>query len=339
MSNDDAAQQLADAYVALDCQETYTCAPYLLRDPPTEQENWVWGESNAVVYVNSMWGVRTNKTADYLDICAAIAGIIPADGMYVQREPEIVLQVDDSISTDHDADMAALGHLCGSSSDGKILLVLGLEDRNLNDDHWKAFCAAFGTTGAAPLIHVAGVTPEACSENENQDRLARIKERRVLTREDITRTWSQLDNDGDTDKVDLIALGNPHLSVKEIQKLANLTEGLTKHPDTRVVTCMSRAVQEQASTDVESMKSFGIEVINDTCWCMLLEPPVIPANTAATIMTNSGKYAHYGPGLVNRRFRFGNLADCIKAAHTGRFQRSFHAWAHHMRCATKFMVK
>ena len=35
-------------------------------------------------------------------------------------------------------------------------------------------------------------------------------------------------------------------------------------------------------------------------------------------MTNSGKYAHYAPGLSGRAVRFGSLADCMAAARTGR---------------------
>jgi hypothetical protein len=33
-------------------------------------------------------------------------------------------------------------------------------------------------------------------------------------------------------------------------------------------------------------------------------------------MTNSGKYAHYAPGLSGRAVRFGSLADCVAAAAT-----------------------
>jgi len=34
-------------------------------------------------------------------------------------------------------------------------------------------------------------------------------------------------------------------------------------------------------------------------------------------MTNSGKYAHYGPALSGRAVRFGGLAACARAAQTG----------------------
>ena len=43
-------------------------------------------------------------------------------------------------------------------------------------------------------------------------------------------------------------------------------------------------------------------------------------------MTNSGKYAHYGPGLSGRAVRFGSLADCVAAAVTGGLRRGLPDW-------------
>ena len=43
-------------------------------------------------------------------------------------------------------------------------------------------------------------------------------------------------------------------------------------------------------------------------------------------MTNSAKYAHYGPGLSGRRMRFGSLADCVEAACTGKAMSGPPAW-------------
>ena len=61
----------------------------------------------------------------------------------------------------------------------------------------------------------------------------------------------------------------------------------------------------------------SILFVNDTCWCMMVEPPIIPVGADATIMTNSGKYAHYGPSFINRRIRFGNMAQCMSIASGG----------------------
>ena len=36
-----------------------------------------------------------------------------------------------------------------------------------------------------------------------------------------------------------------------------------------------------------------------------------------SLITNSGKYAHYGEGLTGRNIRFGSLSDCAIAALSG----------------------
>ena len=63
------------------------------------------------------------------------------------------------------------------------------------------------------------------------------------------------------------------------------------------------------------LQAFGAQVIPDICWCSITEPVLPPA--ARTVMTNSGKYAHYAPGLSGRQVRFGSLAACMDAATNG----------------------
>ena len=52
-------------------QPSFTCAPYLLDDSARAGEQIVWAESNAVLFANSVLGARTNKYADFMDICCA----------------------------------------------------------------------------------------------------------------------------------------------------------------------------------------------------------------------------------------------------------------------------
>ena len=168
---------VGDAYLALGCDESsFTCAPYLLNDPPHLGQDIVWGESNAVVYANSVLGARTEKYADYLDICCALVGKVPADGVHLDqnRRPRIVLHATEllndlwqhSFDSRNDLELLfpVLGHLCGSLSDGEVPILLGFHEQwpeFVTTDHLKSFCAAFGTTGTSPLIHIAGITPEA----------------------------------------------------------------------------------------------------------------------------------------------------------------------------------
>eukprot|EP00980_Cylindrotheca_fusiformis_P014338 scaffold3827_cov179-Cylindrotheca_fusiformis.AAC.2 len=325
--------RLAHAYVALGCSESsFTCAPYLLDHPPKEGEQIVWGESNAVVYANSFLGARTEKYADYLDICCAIVGKVPAVGAHLgeNRQPKVLLdasQIDFSTSDPASFSLLfpILGHLCGTLSDGEVPILVGLESYadSITSDHMKSFCAAFGTTGTSPLIHVAGVTPEA-----NDEMILSCQKKRMVTVGQLEETFKILDQQEDVEEdgesIDWVSLGNPHMSLSECEDLAQLIQKLPeprkKNEKVQVIACMSRSLYEK-SPAVPALVDFGVSFVNDTCWCMLLHPPMIPDDPNATILTNSGKYAHYGPGLTGRRFRLGSMDECVNAAISGQLTR------------------
>jgi predicted aconitase/predicted aconitase with swiveling domain len=330
-----ASVKLAKAYLALGCSEqSFTCAPYLLDNPPKQGEQIAWGESNAVVYANSVLGARTEKYADYLDICCAIVGKVPAVGVHLDehRQPRIILDASQLDFTAEDPEafsllFPVLGHLCGSLSDGEVPILIGLEAyaEKITKDHMKAFCAAFGTTGTSPLIHVAGITPEAM---EPQGMIEGCHRKWAISVDQLEDTFRILDQQAasniDDDKVDWIALGNPHLSLSECDALVELIESLPsqrkKHENVQIIACMSRVLYDQ-SPAISTLRDFGMEFVQDTCWCMLLKPPMIPSDPDAKILTNSGKYAHYGPGLTGRKYRLGTMAECIQAATSGSLER------------------
>src|SRR4051812_42143830 len=81
-----AARRLMDAYVALGCRATWTCAPYQLPDRPAFGEHIAWAESNAIVFANSVLGARTNRYGDFIDICAALTGRVPDSGLHRDEE-------------------------------------------------------------------------------------------------------------------------------------------------------------------------------------------------------------------------------------------------------------
>jgi predicted aconitase len=80
----------------------------------------------------------------------------------------------------------------------------------------------------------------------------------------------------------------------------------------------------RADGTLERLRESGVQVVPDICWCSISEP-VFPPQTKA-LMTNSGKYAHYGPGLSGRAVRFGSLADCVEAAVAGRVPARLPRW-------------
>ncbi|MEX3777424.1 aconitase X [Pseudomonas sp. MYb118] len=319
------ASALGDAYMAMGASLSFTCAPYLLDTAPKAGEQIVWAESNAVVYANSVLGARTLKYPDYLDICIALTGRAPMIGCHLeaQRQAQLLIELPPLGELD-DAFYPLLGYHVGALAGTRIPLVLGLERQAPSLDDLKAFGAAFATTSAAPLFHIAGVTPEALDPTQVLDADTVLPEEQISL-PDLLRSWREL-NSAREARVDIVSLGNPHFSLGEFAHLARLCRGRDKHAATVLAITCGRAVLEQARAagHLAEIERFGATLVTDTCWCMLGEP-VIPPD-ATTLMTNSGKYAHYAPGLVGRTVHFASLAECVDAACTGTASGRLPTW-------------
>lgn len=310
------AQRLADAYVRMGCQPSFTCSPYLLDSAPAEGEAIAWSESNAVIYANSVLGARTAKHPDFLDLCTAMTGRAPLSGVYLDenRQATRILDIELPEGFD-DAVWPLIGWLAGKAAPDRIPVLRGLAAAKPTPEALKALCAAFGTTSAAPMLHVEGVTPEA-------HRIAPGADHARITRADMAAGWRTLNEGPET--VDLVAIGSPHASILECRALAEALAGRTVAIPTIVT--VGRAVMQAARTEgtLDRLTDAGVQVLPDLCWCSISEP-VFPPGTRA-LMTNSGKYAHYGPGLSGRAVRFGGLAACAEAAVTGKAPASLPPW-------------
>ena len=305
------ASALGDAYMAMGAQLSFTCAPYLLDSAPKAGEQIVWAESNAVVYANSVLGARTLKYPDYLDICIALTGRAPLIGCHLEDQRKARLQIElPTLGNLDDAFYPLLGYHIGALAGSRIPLILGLKQQHPDLDDLKAFGAAFATTSAAPLFHIAGVTPEALDPAQVLDGPLPVLK---VSLEDLLLSWHELNSARDP-QVDVVSLGNPHFSLSEFAQLARLCQGRKRHPDVVLAITCGRAVLEQARAagHVGVLEAFGAVIVSDTCWCMLGELVIPPA--ARNLMTNSGKYAHYAPGLVGRKVHFASLAECVDAA-------------------------
>jgi len=315
----DPAARLADAYVRMGCKPTFTCSPYLLDSAPNAGESIAWAESNAVIFANTVLGARTAKHPDFLDLCIAMTGRAPLSGVYIEenRRPQRIVDVALPAGID-DAFWPLVGYLAGKAVPDCIPLLRGLGAAKPSRDDLKALCAAFGTTSASPMLHIEGATPEAG--------LAPLETAETVTisLEDMAAGWSLL-NEG-PEEVQLVAIGSPHASLEECRALAAVFNGRKRHADVAVIVTAGQQVIDAAGKDgtLQSLKDSGVQVLPDLCWCSISEP-VFPTKTRA-LMTNSGKYAHYGPGLSGRAVHFGSLADCVESALTGRAVSRLPVW-------------
>jgi predicted aconitase len=209
-----------------------------------------------------------------------------------------------------DAFWPLVGYLAGKASPDRIPLLRGLAQATPSTDDLKALCAAFGTTSAAPMLHIDGVTPEAGGA------IAPDADQVHVTLDDFAAIWDALN--GGPEDVQLVAIGSPHASLKECHELANGMNDRRRYSGTKVIVTAGNEIITQAKIDgtFARLHACGVQLVSDLCWCSISEP-VFPVATR-TVITNSVKYAHYGPGLSGRKIRFANLADCITAALEGR---------------------
>jgi cis-L-3-hydroxyproline dehydratase len=310
------ASRLADAYVRMGCQPTFTCSPYLLDTAPAEGEVIAWSESNAVIYANSVIGARTAKHPDFLDLCIALTGRAPLSGVYLDqhRAAQRIIDVDLPASVD-DAFWPLIGYLAGKAAPDRIPLLRGLAAAQPTPEALKALCAAFGTTSAAPMLHVEDVTPEA-------GRISPEADRQRITHHDLAAGWRAL-NQGDS-AIELVAIGSPHASLAEMRAFAGALDGGRVAVPTIVTAGRQVIVEARAEGLIARLERCGVQILPDLCWCSISQPVFPPATR--TLMTNSGKYAHYGPALTGCAIRFGSLAACAEAARTGQAAHDLPLW-------------
>ena len=155
---------------------------------------------------------------------------------------------------------------------------------------------------------------------------ARYQAQDDAMRQRVEELEARLALNGGPAAIDLVAIGSPHASLGECRALADAMAGRAVRPDVAVIITAGRGIIALSEADgtLARLRSSGVAVLPDLCWCSITRP-VFPTD-ARTVITTSGKYAHYGPGLSGCAVRLGTLADCVEAALTGRVAAQLPAW-------------
>src|SRR5207249_1575918 len=111
---------------------------------PAKGEQIAWGESNAVVFANSYLGARTERYGDFVDICAAVTGRVPAAGLHLEenRRGQVLFDVSSlpEPMLRSGTFFAALGFIVGRLAGLEIPVILGLGS-DTSEDQLKALGA------------------------------------------------------------------------------------------------------------------------------------------------------------------------------------------------------
>jgi predicted aconitase len=320
-------RRLMARYRALGARPTFTCAPYQLPDArPALGEQVAWGESNAIAFCNSVLGARTNRYGDFIDVAAAITGRVPYAGLHrpEARRATLVLRLAADVpATLRDADelFGVLGIVLGRRAGTAVAAIDGLPPGQ-SEDRLKALGAAAASSGSVAMFHVVGSTPEAPTLDAALGGEPPV-DVGVIGMADLREAREGLTSAAG-ERLAAVSLGTPHASLVELERYAAMIGDRRIHPDVECLVSTGRDTLAAASERglADRLREAGVELLVDTCSYLV---PVLRAGRGP-VMTDSAKWAWYGPGNVAADVVFGSSADCIESAIAGRVVRGDAGW-------------
>ena len=132
-------------------------------------------------------------------------------------------------------------------------------------------------------------------------------------------------NNGFDGPIQVIALGSPHFSIPEFEALMPLVRRDPPKTGVEFFVCTHRLVHATLAQRgwLEELAELGVEIVVDTC---VVVTPIVRARQG-TLMTNSGKFAHYTPGNLGLGVVYGSLEECVRSAAAGRVWRDADLWS------------
>ena len=282
---------------------TCSCTPYLFGNLPHFGEHIAWAESSAVCYANAVLGARTNREGGPSALAAALTGRTPAYGYHLDENRQPTLHVIVKAELVTNPDFGALGKAIGdrlqTKNDNRVPMISGVHQASL--ENLKSLCASIATFGGVALFHIPGITPEA-------DAYPPPSESLTLTTRDLDRVKADLTQVGQAE-VDFVSLGCPHLSLREVQRIAQLLEGKRVTKEFWITT--SRPVKGMADRMgyTALIEASGAKFATDTC-CV-----VAPIQGRFRAMaTDSAKACYYSAARNHFKTRLLPFDEVVKEA-------------------------
>ena len=293
-----------DAFTRMGILVSCTCTPYLIGNLPRYGEHVAWSESSAVTFANSVIGAKTNREGGPSALAAAFVGKTPCYGLHLDenRVPDIHVQVNARLGKF--SDWGALGYSIGKKAENKIPYITGINDAEV--DELKSFCASVVTYGSKPLFYMQGITPSS-------DKYQPPKEMVTVENADIREAYENI-NDEVSD-IELVCVGCPHCSIKEIAAIADLVKDRKISAKTEFWVATSRFAKQLADKRgyTEVIEQAGGKFACDTC--MAVAPLKGRFKSVATTSAKGCYYSRHNKMLT----KMGSLEECVEAAVTGKW--------------------
>jgi len=285
--------RIIDLYKTMEFDPVLTCTPYYVNKP---RRGWhlAWSESSAVMYANTVLNSWTNREGGPSALAAALIGKTPNHGMHQaeNRQPNILIEVESNPI--NETEFGALGIHVGKFLKEKIPLFAGLSSYTKED--LKQLGAGMATTGMTSMFHYGEMLQKIDFETIS------------VEPKDLKNTIENLSTTSEAP--DLIFIGCPHCSLKEIQNVSEYLKGKKVKTGTELWICTSRHVKGKAKKHVDIIEKAGGHVLCDTCpivaWTKNLGIEIV--------MTNSAKATYYAPTYNEVGVTLASLKQCIDTA-------------------------
>ena len=251
--------RVLDAFACMGVVTTASCTPYLIGNLPHFGEHIAWAESSAVCYANSVLGARSNREGGPSALAAALTGRTPEYGYHLpeNRQPTVTVALAGPL--DENSDFGAFGKALGERLEaadlGRVPLILGVAAASV--ENLKSFCASLATYGGVALFHMDGITPEAARFAPPQQRIKISVAEIQAARESMI--------DAASEEVDFVSLGCPHLSIKEIARIAELLTGKTVTKEFWITTARPTKQIADRMGYTAVIEAAGAKFAADTC--------------------------------------------------------------------------
>ncbi|MFW3145185.1 MAG: aconitase X catalytic domain-containing protein [Thermoplasmatota archaeon] len=285
--------RIIELFSGLGINMTCSCIPYETTNRVPEirfGDHVSWGESNAVIYANSVIGARTNREGGISCLAASILGKTPNWGMHLDlhRMPSLKVKVEGELTPYH---YDLLGAHIGKTFNSRIVVFEGIP---ASADHGslKHLGAAMAAKGGHPIFHIRGLTPEQVLI-ERSEVEGRIGDSISIGPGDLEEAKGSL-YPKSLNEPDVFVLGCPQFGVTEFNRLDSALGGRKLREGKRIIVYTTRALREMLPSGLLGrIIESGAEIYDDTC--MVVTP--LRKIGIERVGTDSGKAAHYIPKM------------------------------------------
>lgn len=299
------------AYRRLGAVLTYNCTPYLQGNVPRFGEVTAYSESSCTPYMNSVYGARTNRESAQSALCAAVTGRVPVYGLLLgeNRKGQVHVHVEPTLVDEFDYHLLgyAVPRVTGFQT-AFIPVFTGIPP-TVSPEALMNLGAELNTGGNVPMYHIVGFTPEAPTLEAafgGEPPPHPI----VITQRDLDEELQLHTAEGGP--IDFALLGCPHLSLRQLQAIADRLDGRKFTSEFWVMTSSTSKEMAERMGVAGIIESAGGHLVPDTC----IDQVVWKHLAGKRGVTDSLKGAYYAKRR-DMEFALRSVGDCVEAAVKG----------------------